>query len=105
VDEDAELDALLAQFAAQDAALLTPKETALPSAPPPRAAAVFLPSPVSLGEGDELVLHGGEVNTGQNTKIYGELYAYSPKKNAWRVLVYPGPSHVLQSERKRDEMR
>lgn len=37
-----------------------------------------------------MLLHGGELITGTRTDVYGDLFAYSPKRDAWLRLSYVG---------------
>lgn len=42
-------------------------------------------------EKDEIILFGGEYDTGNKTYVYNDLFTYSIKKNEWSQLFVPNP--------------
>ncbi|KAH0551055.1 hypothetical protein GP486_007593 [Trichoglossum hirsutum] len=83
--EDIDLDAVLEEYARQQAQFL--KVTEVESEPPPpRSSSTFIGSPSSS---NELFLFGGELFDGAVAKFYNDLYVYLIDKDEWRVVTSP----------------
>ncbi len=53
--------------------------------PSPRAYATLTAHP----DKDELLLFGGEFNTGRRTLMYNDLYVFNTKKEQWKKCTFP----------------
>lgn len=84
-DDDMDLDAVLAQYAEQQAKFL--KVTEQPCKPPsPRSAATFVASP---SNNNELLLFGGEFYDGNVAVFYNDLFVYQVKQGEWKKVTSP----------------
>ncbi|KAJ5287393.1 hypothetical protein N7478_003079 [Penicillium angulare] len=83
--EDADLDAILAQYAEEQAKFL--KVTEIPSGPPaPRSSATILASPSNR---NELLLFGGEYYDGTHATFFNNLYVHLIDRGEWREVTSP----------------
>ncbi|KAJ5093846.1 hypothetical protein N7456_009707 [Penicillium angulare] len=83
--EDADLDAILAQYAEEQAKFL--KVTEVPSEPPaPRSSATILASPSNR---NELLLFGGEYYDGTHATFFNNLYVHLIDRGEWREVTSP----------------
>ncbi|KZF24359.1 galactose oxidase [Xylona heveae TC161] len=83
--EDVDLDAVLAQYAEQQAQFL--KVTEVGCEPPPsRSSATLIGSP---SNSNELFLFGGEYFNGALAKFFNDLYVYIIDKDEWRQITSP----------------
>lgn len=83
--EDADLDAILAQYAEEQAKFL--KVTEVPSEPPaPRSSATVLASPSNR---NELLLFGGEYFDGTHATFFNHLFVYLIDRGEWREVTSP----------------
>ena len=84
-ESEADLDAVLAEYAKQQEAFLKVSETV--SAPPSaRSSATLLGSPVN---DNELFLFGGEYFNGQHAKFWNELFIYNTARDEWKLVTSP----------------
>src|SRR4051794_9198877 len=80
VDDNIDLDAVLAAYAEQQAKFL--KVTEQPCDPPSsRASATFIASPSSK---NELFLFGGEYYDGMSASFYNDLFVYQISQGEWK---------------------
>ncbi|KAI9376593.1 hypothetical protein BJX61DRAFT_254640 [Aspergillus egyptiacus] len=83
--EDADLDAILAQYAEEQAKFL--KVTEVVSEPPsPRTSATVLASPSNR---NELLVFGGEYYDGTLATFFNNLYVYLIDRGEWREVTSP----------------
>lgn len=83
--EDADLDAILAQYAEEQAKFL--KVTEIPSGPPaPRSSATVLASPSSR---NEILLFGGEYFDGTHATFFNNLFVYQIDRGEWKEVTSP----------------
>ncbi|RJE27507.1 Kelch repeats protein [Aspergillus sclerotialis] len=83
--EDADLDAILAQYAEEQAKFL--KVTEVVSGPPsPRSSATVLASPSNR---NELLVFGGEYFDGNLATFYNNLFVYLIDRGEWREVTSP----------------
>lgn len=83
--EDADLDAILAQYAEEQAKFL--KVTEIPSEPPvPRSSSTVLASPSNR---NELLLFGGEYFDGTHAIFFNNLFVYLIDRGEWREVTSP----------------
>lgn len=83
--EDVELDAVLAQYAEEQAKFL--KITEVVSGPPtPRSSATILASPSNR---NELLVFGGEYFDGTVATFYNNLYVYLIDRDEWHEVTSP----------------
>ncbi|KAJ5136527.1 hypothetical protein N7448_005081 [Penicillium atrosanguineum] len=83
--EDADLDAILAQYAEEQAKFL--KVTEIPSEPPaPRSSPTVLASPSNR---NELLLFGGEYFDGTHATFFNNLFVYLIDRGEWREVTSP----------------
>lgn len=83
--EDADLDAILAQYQKQQEQFL--KVTEEPSDPPsPRSSATLVASP---SNSSELFLFGGEYYNGAVATFFNDLYVYKINQDSWRKVTSP----------------
>ena len=83
--EDADLDAILAQYAEEQAKFL--KVTEVTSEPPvPRSSATVLASPSNR---NELLLYGGEYFDGTHATFFNNLFVYLIDRGEWREVTSP----------------
>lgn len=83
--EDADLDAILAQYAEEQAKFL--KVTEVASGPPsPRSSATVLASPSNR---NEVLLFGGEYFDGTHATFYNNLFVYLIDRGEWREVTSP----------------
>ncbi|KAJ5669704.1 hypothetical protein N7462_010774 [Penicillium macrosclerotiorum] len=83
--EDADLDAILAQYAEEQAKFL--KVTEVPSGPPaPRSSSTVLASPSNR---NELLLFGGEYFDGTHATFFNNLFVYLIDRGEWREVTSP----------------
>jgi len=83
--EDVDLDAILAQYAEEQAKFL--KVTEVVSGPPsPRSSATMIASPSNR---NELLIFGGEYFDGTVAKFYNNLFVYLIDKGEWREVTSP----------------
>jgi hypothetical protein len=83
--EDADLDAILAQYAEEQAKFL--KVTEVPSEPPvPRSSSTLLASPSNR---NELLLFGGEYFDGTHATFFNNLFVYLIDRGEWREVTSP----------------
>lgn len=83
--EDADLDAILAQYAEEQAKFL--KVTEVVSEPPvPRSSATVLASPSNR---NELLLFGGEYYDGTHAKFFNNLFIYNLDRDEWKEVTSP----------------
>ncbi|KAK4497396.1 hypothetical protein PRZ48_011847 [Zasmidium cellare] len=83
--EDADLDAMLAEYQKQQEQFL--KVTEAPAEPPsPRSSATLVASP---GNSNELFLFGGEYYNGALATFFNDLYVYKINQDAWRKVTSP----------------
>ncbi|KAK4998641.1 Kelch repeat-containing protein 3 [Elasticomyces elasticus] len=83
--EDADLDAILAEYVKQQEQFL--KVTEVVSEPPkPRASATFIASPANS---TELFLFGGEYYNGSLASFYNDLFVYKTNSDEWRKVTSP----------------
>ncbi|PNS21337.1 Kelch repeat-containing protein 3 [Sphaceloma murrayae] len=85
-DDETDLDAILATFAAQQALHLKVTETVLASPPPPRSSATLLSNP---SDARELLLFGGEALRNGLASFSNELIIYRPATDQWRQVTSP----------------
>ncbi|KAI5361718.1 putative kelch-type beta propeller [Septoria linicola] len=85
VEDDADLDAILAEYQKQQEQFL--KVTEAPSDPPsPRSSATLLASP---SNSSELFLFGGEYYNGALAHFFNDLYVYKINQDSWRKVTSP----------------
>ncbi|XP_072554489.1 kelch domain-containing protein 4 isoform X1 [Paramormyrops kingsleyae] len=84
--DEANLEALIAEFQSLDAKKTQVVETVCPP-PSPRLNASLSAHP----EKDELILFGGEFYNGKKTFLYNDLFFYNIKKNTWVKSDIPNP--------------
>lgn len=83
--EDADLDAILANYQKEQEQFL--KVTESPSEPPsPRSSSTLVPSP---GNTSELFLFGGEYFNGAVASFFNDLYVYKINQDSWRKVTSP----------------
>lgn len=83
--EDADLDAILAQYAEEQAKFL--KVTEVPSGPPaPRSSATVLASPSNR---NEILLFGGEYFDGTHATFFNNLFVYQIDRGEWKEVTSP----------------
>lgn len=83
--EDADLDAILAQYAEEQARFL--KVTEVVSGPPsPRSSATILESPSNR---NELLVFGGEYFDGTHATFFNNLFIYLIDRGEWREVNSP----------------
>lgn len=83
--EDADLDAILAQYAEEQAKFL--KVTEVPSGPPaPRSSATVLASPSNA---NEILLFGGEYFDGTHATFFNNLFVYQINRGEWKEVTSP----------------
>lgn len=83
--EDVDLDAILAQYAEEQARFL--KVTEVSSGPPsPRSSATVLASPSNR---NELLVFGGEYFDGTLATFYNNLFIYLIDRSEWREITSP----------------
>ncbi|GMF75570.1 unnamed protein product [Aspergillus oryzae] len=83
--EDADLDAILAQYAEEQAKFL--KVTEVVSGPPsPRSSATVLASPSNR---NELLVFGGEYFDGTLATFFNNLFVYNIDKGEWKEVTSP----------------
>jgi len=83
--ENADLDAILADYKRQQEQFL--KVTESPTEPPsPRSSATLVASP---SNGNELFLFGGEHFNGGIASFFNDLYVYRINQDAWRKVTSP----------------
>ncbi|KAF7593504.1 hypothetical protein BBP40_011415 [Aspergillus hancockii] len=83
--EDADLDAILAQYAEEQAKFL--KVTEVVSGPPsPRSSATVLASPSNR---NELLVYGGEFFDGNLATFFNNLFVYNIDKGEWKEVTSP----------------
>ncbi|KAL2861310.1 putative kelch repeats protein [Aspergillus pseudodeflectus] len=83
--EDADLDAILAQYAEEQARFL--KVTEVVSEPPsPRSSATVLASPSNR---NELLIYGGEYFDGTLATFFNNLFVYLIDRGEWREVTSP----------------
>ncbi|KAL4788350.1 hypothetical protein BJX76DRAFT_175481 [Aspergillus varians] len=83
--EDADLDAILAQYAEEQARFL--KVTEVVSEPPsPRSSATVLASPSNR---NELLIYGGEYYDGTLATFFNNLFVYLIDRGEWREVTSP----------------
>lgn len=83
--EDDDLDAILAQYAEEQAKFL--KVTEVVSGPPsPRSSATVLASPSNR---NELLIFGGEYFDGNLATFYNNLFVYLIDRGEWREVTSP----------------
>ncbi|KAL5343624.1 hypothetical protein BJX70DRAFT_353024 [Aspergillus crustosus] len=83
--EDADLDAILAQYAEEQARFL--KVTEVVSGPPsPRTSATVLASPSNR---NELLIYGGEYFDGTLATFFNNLFVYLIDRGEWREVTSP----------------
>lgn len=83
--EDADLDAILAQYAEEQARFL--KVTEVPSGPPaPRSSATVLASPSNR---NEILLFGGEYFDGTHATFFNNLFVYQIDRGEWKEVTSP----------------
>lgn len=89
VDSDAEseadLDAVLAEYAKQQEAFLKVSE-AVSQPPSARASATLIGSPVN---DNELFLFGGEYFNGQHARFWNDLFIYNINRDEWKLVTSP----------------
>lgn len=85
VEEDADLDAILAEYQKQQEQFLKVTET--PTDPPsPRSSATLVASPAN---NSELFLFGGEYYNGALAHFFNDLYVYKINQDSWRKVTSP----------------
>jgi hypothetical protein len=84
-EDEADLDAVLAEYAKQQETFLKVSESV---APPPsaRSSATLTASPLN---DNELFLFGGEYFNGQHAKFWNELFVYNISRDEWRLVTSP----------------
>ncbi|KAG2417558.1 hypothetical protein HFD88_008777 [Aspergillus terreus] len=83
--EDADLDAILAQYAEEQAKFL--KVTEVPSGPPtPRSSATVIASPSNR---NELLVFGGEYFDGTIATFFNNLFVYNIDRGDWKEVTSP----------------
>ncbi|KAK4612126.1 Kelch repeat-containing protein 3 [Fulvia fulva] len=83
--EDADLDAILAQYQKEQEQFLKVTET--PTEPPsPRSSATLVASP---SNSSELFLFGGEYYNGALASFFNDLYVYKINQDSWRKVTSP----------------
>ncbi|OOF98925.1 hypothetical protein ASPCADRAFT_204627 [Aspergillus carbonarius ITEM 5010] len=83
--EDADLDAILAQYAEEQAKFL--KVTEVVGGPPtPRSSATILASPSNR---NELLIYGGEYFDGNLATFFNNLFVYNIDRGEWREVTSP----------------
>ncbi|PWY68090.1 kelch repeats protein [Aspergillus sclerotioniger CBS 115572] len=83
--EDADLDAILAQYAEEQAKFL--KVTEVVGGPPtPRSSATVLASPSNR---NELLIYGGEYFDGNLATFFNNLFVYNIDRGEWREVTSP----------------
>ena len=83
--EDADLDAILAQYQKEQEQFLKVTET-VSEPPSPRSSATLVASP---SNSSELFLFGGEYYNGALASFYGDLYVYKINQDSWRKVTSP----------------
>ncbi|KAI9763269.1 MAG: hypothetical protein M1840_000800 [Geoglossum simile] len=83
--EDIDLDAVLEEYARQQAQFLKVTE-AVSDPPSPRSSSTLTGSP---SNSNELFLFGGELFDGAVAKFYNDLYIYLVDKDEWRAVTSP----------------
>ncbi|KAH0342093.1 galactose oxidase, partial [Aureobasidium melanogenum] len=83
--EDADLDAILAEYAKKQEQFLKVTEETV-SGPSPRSASTFIASP---SDSRELFLFGGEHYNGAIANFYNDLYIYRINSDEWRKVTSP----------------
>ncbi|RPA75173.1 galactose oxidase [Ascobolus immersus RN42] len=84
--EDIDLDAVLAEYAAQQANFHKVAETPLADPPSARTNSTLTPSPTNS---NELFLFGGESFNGALAHFYNDLFVHIIDKNEWRHITSP----------------
>ncbi|KAK3669412.1 Kelch repeat-containing protein 3 [Recurvomyces mirabilis] len=83
--EDADLDAILAEYQKQQEQFL--KVTEIVSEPPsPRSSATLVASPANASE---IFLFGGEYYNGALVSFFADLYVYKTNSDSWRKVTSP----------------
>jgi N-acetylneuraminic acid mutarotase len=83
--EDADLDAILAEYQKQQEQFLKVTET--PSEPPsPRSSATVVANPANT---NELFLFGGEYYNGATAQFWNDLFVYKVNSDSWRRVNSP----------------
>lgn len=83
--EDADLDAILAQYQKEQEQFLKVTET-VSEPPSPRSSATLVASP---SNSSELFLFGGEYYNGALASFYSDLYVYKINRDSWRKVTSP----------------
>lgn len=83
--DDADLDAILADYAKKQEQFLKVTETTV-SPPPPRSASTFIASPA---DNREIFLFGGEHYNGALATFSSDLYIYRINSDEWRKVTSP----------------
>ncbi|KAI5778537.1 hypothetical protein EDC01DRAFT_673549 [Geopyxis carbonaria] len=86
--DDQDLDAVLEEYARQQAAFEKVTETVLSEPPPVRSGATLTASPAAGGQ-PELVLFGGETFNGSVATFYNDLHVYNTATGVWRSVTSP----------------
>ncbi|PWZ00676.1 galactose oxidase [Testicularia cyperi] len=95
VDDDDDLDALLARYKEQWEQQHVVNEEKVGGPPSRRANASLTPCPL----GNDLYLFGGEYFDGERVVFYQDMYRYIPERNEWRSYAsqtQPGPRSAHQ---------
>lgn len=85
--EDVDLDAVLAQYAEEQAKFLKVTETVIAEPPSPRSSCTIIASPAA-GK-NELFIFGGETFDGTLARFYNNLFIYNVDKHEWREITSP----------------
>ena len=83
--EEADLDAILAEYAKKQEQFLKVTEDTV-TGPSPRSASTFIASP---SDGRELFLFGGEHYNGAIANFFNDLYIYRINSDEWRKVTSP----------------
>ena len=84
--EDADLDAILASYAEEQARFLKVTEVVSPQPPSPRISATMLGSPSNR---NELLVFGGEYFNGAIATFFNDLFIYLIDRDEWRQVTSP----------------
>ncbi|KAI5786958.1 hypothetical protein DFH27DRAFT_574544 [Peziza echinospora] len=86
VEDDVDIDAVLAEYARQQTLFNKVTETLLPAPPAARANATLTASPTNA---HELLLFGGELFNGALATFFNDLYVYNILRDEWKHVTSP----------------
>jgi len=84
-ESEADLDAVLAEYAKQQEAFLRVSEV-VSQPPSARASATLIGSPIN---DNELFLFGGEYFNGQHARFWNDLFIYNVHRDEWKLVTSP----------------